>query len=433
MLSIQSHRVRIALLLAAIVCGVFVVLCIGWFKGRGGSQREAVPGGPVDLAAVQRGEYLARIGNCFSCHTSREGEPFAGGVPFAAPYASLGTLYSTNITPDSVSGIGNWTEEQFVRALHRGEGPEGQRYFPAFPYTSFTQIAVDDAKAIYAYLRTIKPVRYKPPSNSFVFNRRWAMRVWNALFFEGVRFVADPSQTQQWNRGAYLVNGLGHCGACHTPRNIFLAEKKRAALSGSAYPEVIAPGQSRTWFAVNLTAAASGLGAWSVSDIKQYLKTGHSRRAGLFGPMNEVVINSLQYLTDEDAQAMAVYLKSLPALNESTTSPIDEQRMKSGAAVYEQHCEECHRSSGRGAFLKAPPVVGSAVVQGRHPSTLINVILYGAKAGVGAPEPFGAWEGMPGFADKLTDMQVAVLASYLRGHWGNRGSQVAAEEVARQR
>lgn len=382
---------------------------------------------------VQRGEYLARIGNCISCHTRRGGEAFAGGVPFVAPYAFLGTLYATNITPDPETGIGRWTEQQFVRALHEGRAPDGGRFFPAFPYTYFTRVTNEDAKAIYAYLRTIKPVRYTPPPNSAAFTQRWGMALWNPFFFENERFRPDAAQSAEWNRGAYLVNGLGHCGACHTPRNLLLAEKQDAALSGSSYPDLVSPGKRRTWFAVNLTSAANGLGAWAVDDIRKYLKTGHSRRAGVFGPMNDVVVNSLQFLTDGDAQAIAVYIKSLPALNESVAEAIDVERVQAGAADYAEHCEECHRTSGRGAFLKAPPVAGSAVVQGNDPATLINVVLYGAKVGAGAPAPFGAWEDMPSFADKLTNEQIAAVSNYVRGSWGNSGGVVTAREVEAQR
>lgn len=394
---------------------------------------------PTDKAAApaptlaQRGEYLARIGNCISCHTRHGGEPFAGGLIFTAPYTWFGALYSTNITPDRASGIGDWTEEQFVRALREGRSPRHGGLFPAFPYTAFTLVTDNDAKAIFAYLRTIKPVKYAPPDNSGAFNLRWGMAVWNALFFDARRFEPDSKQSAEWNRGAYLVNGLGHCGACHTPRNVFLAERGDAALSGGAYPEFLMPGKNRDWYAVNLTSAAGGLKAWSEDDIKKYLKTGHSRRAGIFGPMNEVVINSLQYLTDEDAKAMAVYLKSLPAQEDAAQEPIAATQLQAGAKVYADTCEECHRSSGRGAFLKAPPLVGSAVVQGKDPSTLINVILHGAAAGEGAPTPFGAWENMKSLGSKLTDEQVAAVSNYVRGSWGNRGGAVTAADVAKQR
>jgi len=432
---VKTRRGRTRLLAILAVAAV-AMLCIRWLRKEDASQGDAAvaehePAAAMDL--VQRGEYLARIGNCISCHTRHGGEAFAGGMSFGAPYASLGTLYSTNITPDRTTGIGGWKEQQFVRAMHEGRAPDHGRLFPAFPYNYFSRVTDDDAKAIFAYLRTVKPVRYTPPANSAAFTLRSGMALWNASFFKEGRFNPDTTQSAEWNRGAYLVNGLGHCGACHTPRNVFLAEKADAALSGSTYPESAASGKRQNWAAVNLTSASSGLGAWTVDDIKKYLKTGHSRRAGIFGPMNEVIANSLQYLTDDDAKAMAVYLKSLPPLNESPDNAIDSGHVQAGAPVYAEHCEKCHMSSGRGAFLKAPPVAGSAVAQARDPATLITVILHGAKVGAGGPAPFGAWEDMPSFADKLTDDQTAAVSNYVRGTWGNRGGMVTAQEVKNQR
>lgn len=392
-----------------------------------------VPPAPTVDPQVQRGEYLARMGNCVSCHTVHGGEPFAGGLPFKTPYMFLGTLYSTNITPDDETGIGTWTEADFVKAMHTGEGPNGS-LFPAFPYTSFTKVSEDDVKAIYAYFRTVKPVKYEPPGNSFAFVAgRLAMKIWNAMFFEEGRFVADPSQSEEWNRGAYLVNGLGHCSACHTPRNFALAEKADEHLWGAVLPDVVLEDKYRPWFAVNLTQTKNGgLGAWSVEDIRKYLKTGHNAKAGVFGPMNEVVANSLSYMTDEDAKAMAVYIKSLPAAPDSPAMEISEEEKKAGEALYLKHCEECHARSGRGGFMKAPPVAGSAVVQGLHPASLINVILYGAEPAKGLNPP-GAWETMRAFRDRMTDEEIAAVANYVRSSWNNTGSKVTAQDVAKQR
>ena len=392
---------------------------------------EAAPP-PVDPLVV-KGEYLARAGNCVSCHTRHEGEPFAGGLAFQTPYSFLGEIHSTNITPDPETGIGTWTEADFIRAMHTGVAANGSKLFPAFPYTAFTLVSDDDLKAIYAYLKTVAPVKYTPPSNDIAFALRWPMTFWNALFFKEGRYQPDPKQTEEWNRGAYLVEGLGHCSACHTPRNLLLAERTDMKYAGGTQPDLVAEGKVRTWSAVNLTSAASGLGPWPVNEIAKYLKNGHSTKAGIFGPMNEVIINSLQHLTTEDTKAMAVYLKSLPPLGESPKQTLTEEQRTAGEALYKTHCDECHIASGRGAFLKAPPVAGSAIVQAAHPASLINVILYGAKVGKGSPAPFGAWEDMPSYASKMTDDEVATLSNYLRGSWDNRGGPVTAADVAKQR
>ena len=390
---------------------------------------EAPPADPL----VEQGRYLALAGNCATCHTRHGGEPYAGGLPFKTPYAFLGTLHSTNITPDPETGIGSWTEAQFIRAMHSGVAADGSRLFPAFPYTSFTLASEDDVKAIYAFLKTVPAVRYAPPRNSFMFWQRWPMMIWNALFHKEGRFQPDATQSEEWNRGAYLVDGLGHCGTCHTPRNIFMAELKDLKLSGGALPDLVAEGKYRSWSAVNLTSASTGLGPWPVGEIAKYLKTGHSTKAGIFGPMNEVVINSLQHLTAEDIKAMAVYLKSLPPIGEGIKQTLSEEQRAAGAALYKTHCEECHLGSGRGAFLKAPPVAGSAVVQANDPSSLINSILYGAKVGKGGPTPFGAWEDMGAFAGKMNDQEIAALANFLRSNWDNKGGPVTPRDVARQR
>ncbi len=394
---------------------------------------DAPPPAPTVDPLVAKGEYLARAGNCVSCHTRHGGEPFAGGLAFQTPYSFLGEIHSTNITPDPETGIGTWTEADFIRAMHTGVAADGSKLFPAFPYTAFTLVGEDDLKAIYAYLKTVAPVKYTPPGNGIAFMMRWPMTFWNALFFKEGRYQPDTKQTEEWNRGAYLVEGLGHCSACHTPRNLLLAERQDVKYTGGTQPDVVAEGKVRTWSAANLTQAKSGLGGWSQDNIAKYLKSGHSPKAGIFGPMNEVIINSLQHLTPEDAKAMSVYIKSLPAMGESPTQTLTAEQKTAGEALYKTHCEECHNSSGRGAFLKAPPVAGSAIVQATHPASLINSILYGAKVGVGSPNPFGAWEDMPSFAGKMTDDEIAKLANFLRTNWDNVGGPVTAADVAKQR
>ncbi len=378
--------------------------------------------------AVERGKYLADAGNCFSCHTRAGGKPYAGGVPFETPF---GTLYSTNITPDRDTGIGSWRAEDLRRALHEGIAADGSRLFPAFPYPSYTKITDADVADIYAYLRTVPPVKAPAPRNGVLFSQRWALRIWNALSFEAARFVPDPKQSPEWNRGAYLVEGLGHCGACHSPRDAFMAQVPERAHEGGEMIETLKDGKARRWSAVNLTAAANGLASWSVDDLTRYLHKGVSRRAGTFGPMNEVIVNSLMKLSAEDVRAMAVYLKSLPARGEYGGEPITPELVDAGAAIYEERCLDCHGESGRGGMFGGPPLAGSAIVQADDPASLINIVLHGPDL---PPQvSFGQWETMEPYAEVLSDAETAAVANYIRGSWKNRARAITAEEVASQR
>lgn len=236
---------------------------------------------PQPASAVERGKYLTDAGNCISCHTQTGAVAFSGGVPFETPF---GTIYSSNITPDPATGIGAWTADDLRRAMHEGIAAGGYRLFPAFPYTSFTKVTDADVDAIYQYLRTVKAARYTPPSNDFAFTQRWGMMFWNSMFFSEGRFSPDAARSAEWNRGAYLVEGLGHCGACHTPRNLFMAETSGKAYAGGTIRDKVAQGKIRRWSAVNLTPAKNGLAAWSVNDLAKYLQTGFSPRAGTLGP-----------------------------------------------------------------------------------------------------------------------------------------------------
>jgi alcohol dehydrogenase (quinone), cytochrome c subunit len=378
-------------------------------------------------ALVERGRYVALAGNCASCHTRPGGAPYAGGVAFAAP---VGTIYSSNITSSIEHGIGKWTAEDLRRALHEGIAAEGYRLFPAFPYTSFTQMTDRDVDALYAYLRTVTADKYQPPANDFLFKQRWAMAIWNGLFFEPARFKPDPKQTPEWNRGAYLVEALGHCGACHTPRNRFMAEVSANAYRGSNLREYVTADKVRDWAAVNLTSSADGLKTWPVDDLTKYLHTGFSLRGGAWGPMNEVVGNSTSRLTLEDARAMATYIKSLPQGGETKT-PVTAEQAALGQAIYHDRCEKCHGASGRGGMFSGPPLAGSAIAQSTDPDSLINAILYGATPPDGMK--LGAWETMKAYADVLGDTEIANVANYVRGSWGNGAPPVDAARVARQR
>ncbi len=411
-------------LLTLIALVALVALWLAWSTLRHSDDTSIVAA--ADPATIERGRYLTDAGNCFSCHTREGGAAFAGGVEFVTPF---GTLYSTNITPDAETGIGRWSLASFRRAMHEGISADGSPLFPAFPYTAYTKVTDEDVAAIFAFLRTLQPVSYSPPSNAVAFWMRWPMRIWNAMFFEPGRFVADATKDAEWNRGAYLVEGLGHCSACHTPRNSAMAEIKERAYQGGVMLDHAAEGEAREWFAVDLTPSKSGLAAWSVDDIAKYLHQGFSPRAGTFGPMNDVIVNSSSKLSAEDVRAMAVYLKSLPS-REYTGPTIAEEIVKAGADLYKEHCEDCHGRSGRGGLFSGPPLSGSAIVQADNPASLVNVILYGPEL----PEEisFGGWETMPSF-EKLSDDEVVAITNYVRGSWKNVGRALTVDDVRKQR
>lgn len=426
---------RLPVLLAAsafAVCGALIPLR---------AQEAAAPGPAAseDVAAntapdpLAKGRYLATAGNCISCHTREGGEPFAGGLGFKTDF---GTIYSTNITSDPAAGIGKWSLEQFTRAMREGIDADGVHLYPAFPYTAFTKISDADMAELFAFVKSIPASSYKPPQNEmgFPFNQRALMGIWNSLFFKPGTFTANASQTEEWNRGAYLVEGLGHCSACHSPRNFLGAEQADQAMSGGVFYDKVPNGEIRQWAGVNLTSADSGLKSWSAADIAAYLKTGHSARSASYGPMNEVIGNSTRNLTDADITAMSVYLKSLPAIERSPVTKLDDAAQRKGETLYTIHCGTCHLPTGLGAAPGTElgaPLVGSAVAQAPDPSSLINIILYGGQ--VLAPVPEKAWKSMKGLGDTLDDEEVAAVASYVRTNWGNRGTAVTAAQVAKQR
>ena len=404
----------------------------------------------TEASLIEQGRYLATAGDCISCHTRPKGVPFAGGLPLTTPF---GVIYSANITPDLATGIGTWSEQQFAHALHEGIAADGQHLYPAFPYTAYTKVTDQDVHAIYAYLRSLKPVRYTPPPNElrFPFSVRGLLAGWNLLYLQAGRYVPDRARSAEWNRGAYLVQGLGHCGACHTPRDPLGGERTSRALSGSAYLDEITdeviddrltPMDEHTvrlWSAANLTQASTGLAAWSVDEIAAYLKSGHNARAGAFGPMSLVIANSTTHLSAEDIRAMAVYLKSLPPAAPPEQSQPDEERRRAGEIVYTTRCGDCHQSTGLGMprdrnadpSKTAPPLAGNPALQAPSPATLINVMLYGAHEAVLSSE---SWPKMSGFelSVGLDDEQIAALCTYVRSSWGNRAGPVDSADVAKQ-
>ncbi|HTS20961.1 MAG TPA: cytochrome c [Casimicrobiaceae bacterium] len=374
------------------------------------------------FTTIERGRYLVQAGDCAACHTADGGQPFAGGRAIPTPF---GTVYSTNITPDRDTGIGQWTDEDLYRAMHSGRGPDGRRYYPAFPYPWYTKLTADDVRAIKSYLDVLPAVRQddKPPELPWPLSVRLGMAAWNALYFEEGVYEPDASKSAAWNRGAYLVEGLGHCGACHTPKSALGGPKKSERLQG---------GYGEHWYAMSLDGnLTDGLGAWSPQDIVEYLKTGSTVQAAAGGPMAEVVANSTQYLAEADLDAIATYLKDLPdrrGASRTASSSVDKAAMSHGEALYADDCTGCHLENGEGVAGVFPPLRGSAAVRAREPGTVVEAMVDGARVVATKDKPTGL--AMPAFGWKLTDAELADLATYIRNAWGNHASAVSKDDVA---
>lgn len=381
-------------------------------------------------ASAERGQYLATVSNCRTCHTTGDGEPFAGGVRFQTPF---GVLYSTNITTDNATGIGAWSFQDFHASMKHGVRPDGTHLYPAFPYPSFAKLTDTDIASIWLYMQTIEPVSASARENDlgFPYNLRFGLRAWNRLFHDTDTYVEDPARSAEWNRGAYLVQGPAHCGACHTPRNLLGAERDERALSGGTFHDEVAPHKVRQWSAVNLTPSNAGLGQWSTDEIVSYLKEGESARAVVHGPMTEVVMNSTRHLEDADVRAIATYLKEMPALAGSTGRKADKEQLKAGEVTYTVHCGTCHLPTGLGDEVMGVTLAGNAIVQADDPSSLINVVLYGPRL---PPPPFiSDRTRMKPFGKRLSDEDIANLTTYVRASFGNQAGAVTAEQVKRQR
>lgn len=379
--------------------------------------RVPIPDGPnADL--IRRGRYLVTAGDCASCHTRPGGRPFAGGLGLQTPF---GIVYSANLTSDTVDGIGGWTPDQFYRALHTGAAPTKHLY-PAFPYPHFTIVSRADADAMFAFLKTVPPERYRQPANRLPFplNVRPGLMAWDALEFKPHEFRGDPSQSQEWNRGAYLVEGLEHCGACHTPLTALGAENNRRAFQG---------GRIENWVAPDLTGnPRTGLGRWSAGDIVEFLRTGRNVHSNAAGLMGEVVSYSTSLLSDSDLRAITTYIKSLKASPTVTPSAPAPAAMRSGEAIYNEYCTACHLTAGKGQPRMFPRLAGSAVAQQQDPTGVIHLILAGGRTGPTPTRP--SYQSMPSFAWKLNDQQVADVATYVRNAWGNRAEPVSTRQVS---
>ena len=406
---------------------------------------------PADLPAVQRGEYLARAGDCISCHTRAGGLPFAGGLAMATPF---GTIISTNITPDAGNGIGGYTQQDFNRALRLGRAQDGHYLYPAMPYTQFAKLSDTDLQDLYAYfMQGVKPAVQANASTQLAwpFRMRWLMALWNTLYLHDTRYQNLPAQSAQWNRGAYLVQGLGHCGACHTPRSFTGAEKARSEADGDKF---LSGATVDGWYAQPLRhlegPASPGLAHWSRPELVAFLQTGRNSHTAAFGAMAEVVGNSTQYLKAEDLNAMAIYLKSLggPATGGAGDERVPTRSADAsdpttlalrtgdaaflvaqpGALVYLNNCSACHRSDGQGASQTFPTLARSSSVAATDPSSLIRMVLQGSA--MPHTEVAPSELGMPGLGWRLGDDKVAEVLSFVRRSWGNQALAVTAQQVA---
>jgi alcohol dehydrogenase (quinone), cytochrome c subunit len=401
---------------------------------------------PASQELVQRGAYLAHAGDCIACHTAREGQPFAGGLPLNTP---IGMIYSTNITPDLETGIGRYSMDDFVKVVCEGVAKDGHRLYPAMPYTSYARLSQEDLLALYAYfMQGMEPVRNpnRPTQLSWPLSMRFLMAIWNALYFKKGEYAADPNKSASWNRGAYLVQGLGHCGGCHTPRGIAGQEKAGREQDGRQY---LAGATLDNWHASPLTGdLETGLHAWSKDEIVEFLRTGRTARVAALGVMAEVVGKSTQYLTDQDLMAIAEYLKSLPPFNDEGQGNADSAMQTSAASaatralragdtgmrgshVYLDNCNACHRSDGSGANRTFPILAKNEAVNAKDPISLIRIVLAGSSmpSTQTAPSAFA----MPDFGWRLSDEEVAYVLSFVRSSWGNHAAAVSRDEVGRVR
>jgi mono/diheme cytochrome c family protein len=421
-------------IITGVVAAAVVIVGAAW------GFASVTPGVTIDASVANskgdavHGAYLARAGDCVACHTAKGGAPFAGGLPFATP---VGTIYSTNITADKDNGIGGYTFEEFVLAMREGVAKGGKHLYPAMPFTSYAKASDADLKDLYAYFMTQVPASSQANRASDIawpMSIRWPLAYWNKLFHDDSRYVADTSKSVEWNRGAYLVQGLAHCGTCHTPR-------------GSAFQELDLSGKSDLYLAgssldhtapISLrSSAGGGLEAWSVEDIVASLKTGRNPHSSVSGPMGEVVENSTQYLSDADLKSIAVYLKSLGTPPQTASFHADGSTLSSimagtvqgrGAEMYLDSCSACHRMNGKGASGVFPSLVDNPMVTQANPDSLIGVILMGARlpSTASAPSPLA----MPPFGWRYSDDDVAQLATFVRSSWGNQGPAVTAKDVA---
>jgi len=378
---------------------------------------------PDNFTSIERGRALAVVGDCVACHTIAGGQPMAGGLALDTPF---GRIMTPNITPDDETGIGRWSEADFARAMQQGIRRDGAHLYPAFPYPNYTRVTRQDIADIYAYLRTLPPATNAVDRDTlpFPFNIRAAMRGWNLLFFTPGEFRPDPGRSEVYNRGAYLVEGLGHCGACHTPKNAFGADSRGHAFQG---------GNLASWFAPDITGdPRRGIGGWSVGEIVEYLKTGRNARSAASGPMAEVVTASTSRMSDADLTAIATYLRERGApTGTAAPTPLGatDPRMQAGQAIYADTCMACHARNGEGVEHLFPRLAGNAVVQQGDPTTLLRIVISGVQSAATDAAPTGP--AMPSLGWRLSNQQVADVLTFVRSSWGNAAAPVSEDQARR--
>jgi mono/diheme cytochrome c family protein len=427
-----------AIVVAALAVGIWILRGPGPLDFAGGSKMALVAfpgvnptGVPPTLAQAspaERGAYLARAADCMVCHTARGGKEYAGGLAFRLPF---GTLYSTNITPDKDTGIGNYSDQDFLDAVHRGTRRDGARLYPAMPFTSYTYMTDDDALAIKAYLFSLPPVRAVAPAHTltFPFNQRWAMNFWSALFNRDRRFEPDTSKSPEWNRGAYVAEALAHCGECHTPRNLAFAPDNRRKFAGAV---------TAGWRAFNISSdKTTGVGAWRDEDLFSYLSTGHADGHGTAsGPMGEAVDHSLSRLAPEDIRAVVAYLRSVPAtasadLPATLAPPAPTSHREGGTPdprgkmVFEGACVSCHGWTGESPISPLATLTGAWAVNDPGATNVAQIVISGTQRHT----PEGAIS-MPAFGGAYSDAEIAAVANYVTARFGTKGSQLTAADVA---
>jgi mono/diheme cytochrome c family protein len=425
-MSTTSSRWRTASVLSGlVVLGLALAGLVAWLNVRG---EEPLPPAPVavaaDAATIARGAYLARAGNCMGCHTARGGAQFAGGRGIETPF---GVVYASNLTPDAETGLGRWSSAEFWRALHHGRSKDGRLLYPAFPYPEFTLVTRADSDALFVFLRSLPPVRQEARAHElrFPYGLQASLAVWRALYFRPARFEPEPQRSADWNRGSYLVRGLGHCVACHSGRNVLGATAGGAELGGGLIP-------MQDWYAPPLAAPSDAGGdAWA-AEVVALLRDGRGAHGSAMGPMAEVVYRSTRHLTDDDLRGMAAYLRTLPpAAAPEPAEPADPEVLRLGRKLYDAQCASCHGERGEGQPARYPALAGNRAVTLASPNNLLKVVLHGgfAPATAAHPRPYG----MPPFAQSLGDAEIAAVATHVRQSWGNAAPAVSPADVIRAR